>query len=91
MTPLLLLGTPLDVNPSLPSVEVMRRAIAHTMATAVVPETCRTGNAVANKWEKLKNNPEDLVAKKPDIGWPMAEPSQAVKGKDPFSFSFTYS
>ena len=83
VVPLLLLGTPLDVNPTLPTAAAMRRAVAYTMATAVAPETSRTGSAVANKWEKLRNNPEELVAKKPDIWWPAATPEPVKTGTDP--------
>jgi len=83
VVPLLLFGTPLDVNPTVPPAAAMRRAVAFTMGTAVAPETCKTGNAVANKWDKLKNNPELMVAKKPDVGWPAPEVSTERVGKIP--------
>lgn len=79
--PLLRTGTPLAEGGTLPSGEVLRAAIGAIMGQQATAETGRTGSAVLAKWEKLANNPEEMVLREGETTWPKTSMPAPNTGK----------
>ena len=56
-----------------PGAAEMRRAVAATMGAAVKAVTARTASSLLNKWQRLNNNPTELMEERGDLVWPPAE------------------
>lgn len=71
--PLLVPGTPFDVEPTAPSAQTLRVAVAGIMSRAVAPDACKNAASLFNKWAKLEKRREVLRVKEPAVEWPAAD------------------
>jgi len=53
-----------------PDSGMLRAAIAAVMNQQAMAESCRTGSSLITKWDRIQNNPGDLITKTPDVTWP---------------------
>ena len=80
IVPLLLPGTPLSQEPTIPAAAALKTAIAGVMNSAVAPDSCKNVGSLQNKWAKLERQ-QTLPAKEPAVTWP-AEDRTADEGRD---------
>ncbi len=72
IVPLLLPGTPLSQEPTIPSAVALKSAIAGVMNSAVAPEVCKNVGSLNNKWAKLERK-QTLPPKELAVSWPATD------------------
>ena len=70
LLPLLLTGRPWEDDETHPPFAELRAKIAWIMATSEPADVCRSRKALADKWKKFTDNPDDFVPKKGPLTWP---------------------
>jgi hypothetical protein len=72
-TPFIRPAAPYAEDPTAPSSNRLRAAIAAVMRKAGQPDVRPNGRNATNRWATIRANPRELVALPPDITWPPAE------------------
>jgi hypothetical protein len=84
--PLIRPGTPFNELQNAPSSGRLRFAIAAVMRRVSQPDYAWTATGLANKWERVRSNPQELSDKAPATTWPEHQDEDETVGEY-FSFN----